>query len=93
MAKVNNIASQITVRIDLPDNNNGSGVIIGKQGNTYYVLTADHIVKDEAKYSVVTPEKRDIRLILAELNTCQGWTWRYYNLPATELTKWQLWEI
>ncbi len=57
MAKVNNIASQITVRIDLPDNNNGSGVIIGKQGNTYYVLTADHIVKDEAKYSVVTPEK------------------------------------
>ena len=44
-AEVDRIAEQITVRIDNLDNNsNGSGVIIAKQGNTYYGLTAKHVV-------------------------------------------------
>jgi tetratricopeptide (TPR) repeat protein/S1-C subfamily serine protease len=42
--KVDDIAQQITVRIDSKYSGNGSGVIIGKQGNTYYVLTAGHVV-------------------------------------------------
>ena len=42
---VEDIAEQITVRIDNIDKNvNGSGVIIAKQGNTYYGLTAKHVL-------------------------------------------------
>jgi tetratricopeptide (TPR) repeat protein/S1-C subfamily serine protease len=37
-------AKQITVRIDTNSGANGSGVIIAKEGNTYAVLTADHVI-------------------------------------------------
>ncbi|MFN5955373.1 MAG: tetratricopeptide repeat protein [Dolichospermum sp.] len=37
-------AQQITVRIDSSSGSNGSGVIIAKEGNTYTVLTAAHVV-------------------------------------------------
>jgi tetratricopeptide (TPR) repeat protein/S1-C subfamily serine protease len=42
--KVDRIAQQITVRIDNPTKVEGSGVIIAKDGNTYYVATACHVV-------------------------------------------------
>ena len=66
VGKVDNIAQQITVRIDnLTDNSNGSGVIIAKQGNSYYVATAKHVLcvnvatsECEAKgqHHIVTPD-------------------------------------
>ncbi|MFM6009549.1 MAG: trypsin-like peptidase domain-containing protein [Dolichospermum sp.] len=37
-------AQQITVRIDSSSGTNGSGVIIAKEGDTYTVLTAAHVV-------------------------------------------------
>ena len=37
-------AKQITVRIDSSSGANGSGVIIAKEGNTYTVLTANHVL-------------------------------------------------
>ena len=37
-------AKQITVRIDSSSGANGSGVIIGREGNSYTVLTAAHVV-------------------------------------------------
>lgn len=40
---VKTIAKEITVRIDAPEIS-GSGVIIAKEGNTYYVLTAAHVM-------------------------------------------------
>ncbi|MEH2324264.1 MAG: tetratricopeptide repeat protein [Nostoc sp.] len=54
--KVNNIAEQITVRIDSKNNGNGSGVIIAKQGQTYYVATAAHMVKNADNYEIITPD-------------------------------------
>ncbi|WP_196527927.1 tetratricopeptide repeat-containing serine protease family protein [Nostoc commune] len=54
--KVNNIAQQITVRIDSKNNGNGSGVIIAKQGQTYYVATALHVVKNPDSYEIITPD-------------------------------------
>ncbi len=54
-SRIQETAAKITVRIDYP-NGNGSGVIIAQQGNTYYVLTADHVVKKEHQYQVVTPD-------------------------------------
>ncbi|MDJ0578705.1 serine protease [Crocosphaera sp.] len=61
---VDNIARQITVRIDNEDQVIGSGAIIGKDGDTYYVFTACHVVSDydcmsgEVKdnYTLVTPD-------------------------------------
>jgi tetratricopeptide (TPR) repeat protein/S1-C subfamily serine protease len=37
-------AKQFTVRIDSSSGRNGSGVIVAKQGKTYTVLTAEHVV-------------------------------------------------
>jgi tetratricopeptide (TPR) repeat protein len=61
------IAEDITVRIDKyreGDSHaigNGSGVLVARQGNTYYVLTARHVVDEDdvgypAKYKVVTAD-------------------------------------
>ncbi|HEY9702989.1 MAG TPA: tetratricopeptide repeat-containing serine protease family protein, partial [Allocoleopsis sp.] len=47
MGDIDKIARQITVRIDVKNNGNGSGVIVAKNGNTYYVLTASHVVLEE----------------------------------------------
>jgi tetratricopeptide (TPR) repeat protein/S1-C subfamily serine protease len=46
MAKLNDKSRKITVRIEYGDGN-GSGVIVAKEGNSYYVLTAKHVVQDE----------------------------------------------
>lgn len=61
--EVNNIAQEITVGIDPPNSPNcgGSGVIIAKQGSTYTVLTAEHVVRqeeqcDRTKLEVLTPD-------------------------------------
>jgi tetratricopeptide (TPR) repeat protein/S1-C subfamily serine protease len=42
-------AKQITVRIDSTSNENGSGIIIAKQGDVYTVLTAAHVVCERPK--------------------------------------------
>ena len=46
--KIDRIAEQVTVRIDtvndLKEKSNGSGVIIAKQGKTYYGITAKHVL-------------------------------------------------
>lgn len=49
--EVNNIAEKITVRIDVPNSPecSGSGVIIAKKQNTYTVLTAEHVIREEVK--------------------------------------------
>ena len=56
-------AKQISVRIDSSSGANGSGVIVAKEGNTYAVLTADHVIcEDEARkcigytYEIVAPD-------------------------------------
>ncbi len=54
--KVDTIAQQITVRIDSKKNGNGSGAIVAKQGQTYYVVTALHVVKNPDSYEIVTPD-------------------------------------
>jgi tetratricopeptide (TPR) repeat protein len=60
-------AKQFTVRIDGNCGDNGSGVIIGQQGKTYTVLTANHVVTPSSttscqstQYSVLTPDGQQI---------------------------------
>lgn len=52
--QVNQIAAEITVLID--GINPGSGVIVAREGNTYYVLTAKHVVETEDEYTLVTSD-------------------------------------
>jgi tetratricopeptide (TPR) repeat protein/S1-C subfamily serine protease len=57
--KVNDIARKITVFIKQPNGENGSGVIIAQQGETYSVytvLTAEHVVKGKGSYEILTPD-------------------------------------
>lgn len=54
--KVDNIAQQISVRIDSQNHGNGSGAIIGKEGQNYYVVTAAHVVKKTDNYVITTPD-------------------------------------
>ena len=54
---VDDIAEQITVRLataEIPSY--GSGVMIAKDGNTYYVATAGHVVDENGSYQIVTPD-------------------------------------
>ena len=51
---VKNVAQDITVRIQGPKG--GSGVILEKQGSTYYILTNWHVVDKAGDYEVVTPD-------------------------------------
>lgn len=51
-ADINTIASEITVRIDGPKG--GSGFIVEKRGNIYYVLTNWHVVERVGDYEIVT---------------------------------------
>ena len=83
VAKVDNIAEQITVRIDnLNDNSNGSGVIIAKQGKTYYVLTAKHVVctniekplcEQNGTHQIVTPDGATHKLDYQTVEANQAW--------------------
>jgi tetratricopeptide (TPR) repeat protein len=54
--QIDKIAQQITVRIDSKNHGNGSGVIVGKTGNTYYVLTNNHVVKAPDSYKIIAPD-------------------------------------
>ena len=54
-ADVNQHAKETTVLVD--GQSPGSGVLLEKQGNTYYVLTAKHVVETEDEYAVVTPDE------------------------------------
>lgn len=65
--RVDDIAEQITVRIEDKNGGNGSGVIVAKEGDTYYVVTAAHVVKDGAA-AVVTPSQERIGLSDGEIN-------------------------
>jgi len=54
-SEINKIAAEITVRID-GQNRSGSGVIVEKEGDTYYVLTNWHVVNRVGDYQVRTPD-------------------------------------
>jgi tetratricopeptide (TPR) repeat protein len=70
--QVDEIAAQITVRIEDKDGGNGSGVIIAKDGNTYYVATAKHVVRtNEGEYktvALITPTQEQISLKVEQIN-------------------------
>jgi len=62
VADVDNAAEQITVGIAASRSGSsrssllGSGVILARQGSTYYVATAGHILDKDEQYEIITPD-------------------------------------
>ena len=56
IAKINNIAKNITVKIT--GHRNGSGVIFERQGNIYSVVTNQHVVPLDTNYEIRTHDGR-----------------------------------
>ncbi len=65
--QIDDIARQITVRIEDQTGGNGSGVIVAQEGNTYYLVTAAHVVKKRQKYWVVTPSQERVLITSAQI--------------------------
>jgi tetratricopeptide (TPR) repeat protein len=74
-------AKQITVRIDSSSEANGSGVIIAKEGNSYTVLTADHVICEKDKetrecidytYEILAPDGKKYPVEASTINRQEG---------------------
>jgi hypothetical protein len=70
--QVDDIAQQITVLINSKKNGNGSGVIVAREGNTYYVLTATHVVQNPDTYSLVAPDGQKYQLDSSQTKILEG---------------------
>jgi serine protease Do len=56
--EVNDISREVTVLISGQNSGHGSGTIVHRSGNTYYVLTAAHVVRANDTFKLVTPDKQ-----------------------------------
>ncbi len=83
MAELDRKARAVTVRIEKSNGGNGSGVIVARDGNSYYVLTNEHVVtKDvigngETKKIVVnvkvtTTDQRSYAVAVGDINLSDG---------------------
>jgi tetratricopeptide (TPR) repeat protein/S1-C subfamily serine protease len=71
MAKLDRQARLVTVRIENAAGN-GSGVIVARDGNTYYVLTAEHVVKSTRDLKVTTHDQRSYQISPGDINRSVG---------------------
>jgi tetratricopeptide (TPR) repeat protein/S1-C subfamily serine protease len=82
MAKLNRETRQQTVRIETASAGSGSGVIVAKQGNTYYVLTAKHVVETQPTdkqskqlhtgIKVITYDQQSYQIQPSEIKLAEG---------------------
>ncbi|WP_236104130.1 tetratricopeptide repeat-containing S1 family peptidase, partial [Sphaerospermopsis reniformis] len=71
-AKVLDIAKLSSVQIKKADGGIGSGVIIAKDKDIYYVLTAAHVVENKQEYQVVAPDKQVYKVDNQTIRTRKG---------------------
>jgi WD40 repeat protein len=67
---VTQVAQEITVRID--GVSSGSGVIVDRKGNTYYVLTNAHVFQQREGYGIITPDGKRYPIEHNSLKTLPG---------------------
>ncbi|MBW4498707.1 MAG: tetratricopeptide repeat protein [Scytonema hyalinum WJT4-NPBG1] len=88
-------AKQITVRIDSSSNANGSGIIIAKDGDTYTVLTASHVVcerEDATKscgnynYQILAPDGKQYPVEKSTIKTEEGLDLAIVKFTASKQT-------
>jgi tetratricopeptide (TPR) repeat protein/S1-C subfamily serine protease len=71
MAELDRKARLVTVRIE-NSGGNGSGVIVGSDGNSFYVLTAEHVVKNIQNLRVITHDQRTYTIDPSEIKRSEG---------------------
>jgi tetratricopeptide (TPR) repeat protein/S1-C subfamily serine protease len=72
MAELDRKARAVTVRIEKSNGGNGSGVIVARDGDSYYVLTADHVVANSSKLKVVTHDQRIYQISAVDVKRSEG---------------------
>ncbi len=70
-SQVAQIAKAVTVEIKT-DNSIGSGVLVAKNAQSYTVLTAAHVVRDEPKYQLIAPDGRSYGIDRAKIKILPG---------------------
>jgi serine protease Do len=92
------ITNEITVSIEGASKNNGSGVLIAKDSDSYYVLTCKHVVAQSDSYTIVTSDGnrhsvnyKNVRLLpefdLAIVVFTSNQSYRLAQLNSTEQTR------
>jgi tetratricopeptide (TPR) repeat protein/S1-C subfamily serine protease len=71
MAELDRKARLVTVRIENSEGN-GSGVIVAKDGDSYSVLTAEHVVKNTQKLRLTTHDQRTYTIDPSEIKRSGG---------------------
>jgi tetratricopeptide (TPR) repeat protein/S1-C subfamily serine protease len=87
MAQLDRQARLVTVRIENADGN-GSGVIVARDGNSYYVLTADHVVKNIERLKLTTHEQRTYTIDADRIERSPG-----TDLAVVKFTSTQLYQV
>jgi S1-C subfamily serine protease len=72
VARIDKTAQQITVLINSKNNGNGSGAIVAREGNTYYVLTASHVIQNPDAYTLVTSDGEQYPLDVSQTKVLKG---------------------
>jgi tetratricopeptide (TPR) repeat protein len=81
MAELDRKARAVTVRIEKTSGANGSGVIVAREGNIYYVLTNDHVVTKEVNgeskrflvnVKVTTADQRSYEVVVSDIKQAVG---------------------
>lgn len=67
---VRSLAGEVTVLID--GLNPGSGVLVAQEGDTYWVLTAGHVVETEDEYYIVAPDGSEYLLDYSTVQKLPG---------------------
>jgi lipoprotein NlpI len=72
--EVSKVAQSVTVMIQNAQNpqDSGSGIIIKREGETYTVLTAHHVVENAPNYKVMTPDKKMNPIIPGSIQPLPG---------------------
>jgi tetratricopeptide (TPR) repeat protein len=69
-SQIATIAEQVSVRID--GQAPGSGVLLARKGQTYYVLTAAHVVATPDEYDVIGPDGQKYRINYSQVKKLSG---------------------
>lgn len=78
--KIDQIAEQISVKIQW-QNGNGSGVIIARDGDTYSVLTAEHVASGDRQFTIYTPDDKKYSVDNSKIKT-----WDNIDLALIQFT-------
>lgn len=78
--KIDQIAEQISVKIQWQDGN-GSGVIIARDGDTYSVLTAEHVASGDRQFTIYTSDGKKYSVDNSKIRT-----WDNIDLALIQFT-------